>query len=82
MLRRGRDPLPQHTRPVTVPPKQAGHLLNLMACVAGIGGVLLICAVILRLYGGAPSVLIAALCGLCVVVVAGLAGITIFRNRS
>lgn len=66
----------------TVPPRQAAQLLNVMACVAGIGGVLIICAVILRLYGDAPSVLIAALCGLCVIVIAGLAGITIFRNRS
>lgn len=65
----------------TVPPKQAGHLLNLMACVAGIGGVLIICTVILRPYGGAPSVLIAVLCGLCVIAIAGLAAITIFRNR-
>jgi hypothetical protein len=64
-----------------VPPKQTGHLLNLMACGAGIGGVLLICPVILRLFGGAPAALIAVLCGLCVIVIAGLAAITIFRNR-
>jgi len=66
----------------TVPPRQAGHLLNLMTCVAGIGGILLSCAVILRFYGGAPAVLKAVLCGLCVIAIAGLAGITIFRNRS
>jgi hypothetical protein len=66
----------------TVPPKQAGHLLNLMTCMTGIGGVLLICAVILRFYDGAPAVLTAVLCGLCVIVIAGLACITIFRNRS
>jgi hypothetical protein len=66
----------------TVPPRQAGHLLNLMASVTGIAGVLLGCAVILRFFVGAPSGLIALLTGLCVLVIAALAGITIFRNRS
>jgi hypothetical protein len=67
---------------ITVPREQAPQLLNVIACVAGIGGALIVCAMILRLYVGAPSILIAALCGLCVIVVAGLAGIAIFRNHS
>jgi hypothetical protein len=64
-----------------VPGKQAGHLLNLMACALATGGIVFSCLTILRSSDGSPVTRV-SLCVLCVVTITGLAGTTIFRSRS
>lgn len=65
----------------SVPGKQAGHLLNLMACALGTGGIVFSCLTIFRSSDGSPVTRI-TLCVLCVITITVLAGATIFRGRS
>jgi hypothetical protein len=64
-----------------VPYRQAGHLLDLMACATGIGGIVAASTVILRFSAASPLTR-GVLCGLCVAIIAGLAAATILRNRN
>ncbi len=65
---------------LSVPGIQAGHLLDVLTCGAGIGGIYASCAEILNSSVGPPPVRI-ALCALCVVAIGTLAAVAIRRNR-
>lgn len=63
-----------------VPAPQAGHLLETLTFVFGVGAIVTACAAIIRSGDGSPGMRL-ALCAVCIVVIGGLTGVTIHRHH-
>lgn len=65
---------------ITVPPKQASHLLRLTAFLGGVGGIVISCYELSQGSFGPPTVR-DALCGLCAIIIFWLARTVILKDR-
>jgi hypothetical protein len=66
---------------ISVPGIEAGHLLDALTCTCATGGIVFACISILRSDIGLPDIRL-GLCALCVIVIGGLASLSIRRNRA